>query len=550
MNYSRLRTARALPLSVALQMTAQIALFALLAVCAPHQRTALGAPQIQTTKMPGREAQEEAQNPPDGENQARMEAPRRRLNEERIEYNAPEGGSAQIAACQKVLTLADLERMALLANPTLPEAQAAIRAAEGRRVQAGLWPNPIVGYTGEEFSTRAFGDKSEHFAFIEQTILLGGKLGKSRRIFAQEKILAEQEAIAQRYRILNTVRMLFYEALGAQRRVETRTELVRIAREAVGVTEQLFNVGQADRPDAYQIEIEAQRAQLDLIMAENRQDQVWQQLGAVLGDPFLKPTCLLGDLEKGLPALDQDAAIATLLGGSPELKRAQAAVQRALAAIARAKAERVPDLFLRGGFGYSTELLEMRNQLPGVPLRPTGPEGFLEIGVRLPIFNRNQGNITAAYAELEIAEREARRVELALRARMATVFRNYQNALRVVTQYERQVLPRAKRGYQLYLAGFKQMAAAYPQLLIAQRTLFQAQDTYIDALVEAWQSAIQIQCFLLTGGLDAPAGARPEGGPELSRPEGGIEAGQSPGIRAGAQGAGVSEPVSAGRRNQ
>src|SRR5215468_1895769 len=548
MNYSRPRAARALPLSVALQMTAQIALFALLAVCAPHQRTALGAPQIQTTKMPGREAQEEAQNPPDGENQARMEAPRRRLNEERIEYNAPEGGSAQIAACQQVLTLADLERMALEANPTLAEAQATIRVAEGRRVQAGLWPNPVVGYTGEEFSARAFGEKSEHFVFVEQTILLGGKLGKSQRIFAKEKILAEQEAIAQRYRILNTVRTLFYEALGAQRRVEMRAELVRIAREAVGVTEQLFNVGQADRPDAYEIEIEAQRAQLDLIMAENRQDQVWQQLGAVIGDPFLRPVCLAGNLEKGLPELDEDAALAMLLGGSPELKRAQAAVQRALAAISRARAERVPDLNLRGGFGYSAEFLETRD--PRSALRRTGPEGFLEIGVRLPIFNRNQGNITAANAELEIAEREARRVELALRARMASVFRNYLNALRVVTQYERQVLPRARRGYQLYLAGFKQMAAAYPQMLIAQRTLFQAQDTYIDALVEAWQSAIQIQCFLLTGGLDAPAGTRPEGGPELSRPEGGIEAGQSPGIRAGAQGAGVGEPISAGRRNQ
>jgi len=288
----------------------------------------------------------------------------------------PALAAAQTVGCEQVLTLADLERMALQANPTSAQAQAAIRAAEGRRVQAGLWPNPVVGYTGEEFSTRAFSEKSEHFAFIEQTILLGGKLGKSRRIFAQEKVLAEQEAIAQRYRILNTVRMLFYEALGAQRRVETRAELVRIAREAVGVTEQLFNVGQADRPDAYQIEIEAQRAQLDLVMAENRQDQVWQQLGAVLGDPFLKPACLVGDLERGLPALDLDAALATLLGGSPELKRAQAAVQRARAAIARAKAERVPDLFLRGGFGYSTELLETRN--PRLAGRKTGPEGFLE----------------------------------------------------------------------------------------------------------------------------------------------------------------------------
>lgn len=190
-------------------------------------------------------------------------------------------------------------------------------------MQAGLWPNPIVGYTGEELSMRAFTNKSEHYSFIDQTILLGGKLSKSRRIFAQEKVLAEQEAIAQRQRILNTVRMLFYEALGAQRRVETRAELARIAREAVGVTEQLFNVGQADRPDTYQIEIEAQQAQLELIMAENQRDQVWQQLGAVLGDPFLEPARLAGDLEKGLPVLDQEMSLATLLGGSPELRRAR-----------------------------------------------------------------------------------------------------------------------------------------------------------------------------------------------------------------------------------
>ncbi|MGH9767978.1 MAG: TolC family protein [Blastocatellia bacterium] len=461
---------------------------------------------------------------------------------------APADGSAQTAAGEPALTLAGLERMALQANPTLAQAEAAIRAAEGRRVQAGLWPNPIIGYTGEELSTRAFKFKSEHYAFIDQTILLGGKLSKSRRIFAQEKVLAEQEAIAQRQRILNTVRMLFYEALGAQRRVETRAELARIAREAVGVTEQLFNVGQADRPDAYQIEIEAQQAQLGLIMAENQRDQVWQRLGAVIGNPFLEPTRLIGDLEKGLPALDQEMTLATLLGGSPELRRAQAAIERARAAIARARAERVPDLFVSGGWGYSTELLETRN--PRLAGGRAGPEGFLTIGIRLPIFNRNQGNIAAAAAELVIAEREARRVELVLRARMAAVFRNYQNALRVVMQYERQVLPRARRGYQLYLAGFRQMAAAYPQVLIAQRTFFQAQDDYIDALVGVWQNAIQLQGFLLTGALDAPAGARPEGGPELSRPEGGIEAGEMPGIGAGTQGVGVREPISAGRRDQ
>src|SRR5262249_75487 len=76
--------------------------------------------------------------------------------------------SQQTTPARPAMTLAGLEKMALEANPTLAQAEAAIRAAEGRRVQAGLWPNPIMGYAGEELSTRAFTEKSEHYFFAEQ----------------------------------------------------------------------------------------------------------------------------------------------------------------------------------------------------------------------------------------------------------------------------------------------------------------------------------------------------------------------------------------------
>ncbi|HEX5082884.1 MAG TPA: TolC family protein, partial [Blastocatellia bacterium] len=61
--------------------------------------------------------------------------------------------SASPAQTAAALGLEDLERMALQNNPTVAQAEAAVRAAEGRRVQAGLMPNPIVGYAGEELST-------------------------------------------------------------------------------------------------------------------------------------------------------------------------------------------------------------------------------------------------------------------------------------------------------------------------------------------------------------------------------------------------------------
>jgi cobalt-zinc-cadmium efflux system outer membrane protein len=414
------------------------------------------------------------------------------------------GAAAQTG---QTLRLEDLERMALQNNPTVAQAEAVVRAAEGRRVQAGLMPNPIVGYAGEELSARAFDQKSEHYIFAEQEVPLGGKLKKSRDIFVKERAQAQAAAATQKQRVLNAVRALYYEALGAQRLVETRGELAKLASAAVEVTGELFNTGAADRPDVLQIQVEARRAMLDLVMAENERDQIWRQIAAVVGDTFLKPARLAGDLEQGLPELELDQLLETQLRESPEMKRAQTGVERARASLIRARAEPAPNLFLRGGMGYSTELLETN---PPQPIgRKSGPEAFVEVGVRIPLFNRNQGAIAAAGAELEFAEREARRVELSLRARTAAAFRSYQNALTVATEYRRQIVPRARQAYELYLASFKQMAAAYPQALIAQRTYFQTQVEYVRALVDVWRNAVQLQGFMLTGALDAPGGISP-----------------------------------------
>ncbi len=49
------------------------------------------------------------------------------------------------------------------------------------------------------------------------------------------------------------------------------------------------------------------------------------------------------------------------------------------------------------------------------------------------------------------------------------------------------------------------MAASYPQLLLTQRTLFQAQTNYLASLGDLWANALTLQGFLLTDGLEAPA---------------------------------------------
>jgi cobalt-zinc-cadmium efflux system outer membrane protein len=403
------------------------------------------------------------------------------------------------------LTLEALEQMALKNNPMLAQADAAIRAAEGRRRQAGLWPNPIVGYEGQglAFNPLVYPFRNGQYVFVEQSILTGGKLGKSKQIAAREKEQAEAVADAQRLRVLNAVRMLYYETLGARQLVALRKQLADLTREAVKISEELYNVGQADRPDVLAAEVESGRADLDLMRAENDLTRVWQLLAAVAGDPNLKPAPLAGSIDAEAPKLNQDEILAALLRESPEMKAALAGVERAKAVVARAKAEPRPDIFVRASAGYSHEWSEFFGG-------PTGWESRVEAGVRIPLFNRNQGNVAASSAELQSAERELQRVELELRARLAESYNRYLNSLGIASRYNRDMLPRAQRAYEMYLARFRQRAAAYPQVLIAQRTLFQLRSEYVEAQVELWQSVVRLRGLLLTGGLAAPGGMSTE----------------------------------------
>src|SRR6266498_1750257 len=69
------------------------------------------------------------------------------------------------------LRLADFEKMALENNPTLKQSEAMVREAQGRLKQAGLYPNPTIGYNGDEISRGPIIRGGEHGIFIDQTIV-------------------------------------------------------------------------------------------------------------------------------------------------------------------------------------------------------------------------------------------------------------------------------------------------------------------------------------------------------------------------------------------
>jgi len=125
--------------------------------------------------------------------------------------------------------------------------------------------------------------------------------------------------------------------------------------------------------------------------------------------------------------------------------------------------------------------------------------------LELPIFNRNQGNVSAARADIERAEQEKKRIALTLRERAASAVDQYANARLMATMYRDELLPRATKAYGVMFERYGQMQASYPRVLDVQRKLYALQLEYIMSLEAVWTNGLALEGFLLTDGLESPA---------------------------------------------
>jgi cobalt-zinc-cadmium efflux system outer membrane protein len=407
----------------------------------------------------------------------------------------PAHATVPSAANQGGMRLEELEQMALANNPTVGQAQANLRVAAGLARQVGLYPNPTVGYYGDEIRGGYLGGGKQG-GFVSQSIVLGGKLRAARRVAEVEATEVETSGQIQRLRIQNNVRTLFYQILAAQRLVVVRQNLAKVAADVTQTSRQLGNVGQADRPDILQAEVEQQQVNVSLAVAQQNLQAAWRVLAAVIGKPDLALVRLEGDLD-AIPDLNYEEWVATTLRESPEVELAQQAVERGEASLVQAKKTPIPDLQVTGLLVQSYEPLDTTR-------KPTGLQGGAQIGVQLPIFNRNQGGVAAAKGEIESAKQELTRIKLQLQRDLASMFRDYDSARLIVQRYREEMLPRAEQAYRLYQRSYQQMAGAYPQVLISQRTLFQLETEYVQALENAWMTSVAIRGFGLMDGLSEP----------------------------------------------
>ena len=115
--------------------------------------------------------------------------------------------------------------------------------------------------------------------------MTAGKLRLSRAKFAEEANAVRWQAIAQELRVLNGVRIQYFEVLAAERMIDIHREIVKLDNDAVRTTQEKYNVGQAGEPELIGARVQERRAKVALQKSENRFRGDWEELVSLVGAP-------------------------------------------------------------------------------------------------------------------------------------------------------------------------------------------------------------------------------------------------------------------------
>ncbi len=386
------------------------------------------------------------------------------------------------------LTLAQIQEIALTHNPTIYQSSASAQAAEDLRHQVGRPANPRVGYAAVQLADEG---TDQHTVFVEKQFVTAGKLALNQRVLGHAIEAQRWDVESQRFRVLTDVRLAFIRAQIAQRRAAVVDEFYALVTEGVELAKARLEAQEASRPEVFQAEIQLNEAEVLRQQAQVQELAAWQQMVAIAGVPDLPRTDLVGELDPGAGALDWDTIYTDLLHSSPELRAAESRVNQARANLSRQEIQSIPNL---------TATLEAGHD------NGTGSGLInLEVGGPIPVFNNNQGNVSAAYREYCRATHAVRRVQLSLQDRLAEATRQYDEARVAVERYQQQILPKTRDSLQLAEQAFTAGQISQMDILQVRQNFLNLNLRYIDSLGQLAQAYARIDGLLLTGGLDEPS---------------------------------------------
>ena len=382
------------------------------------------------------------------------------------------------------LSLRDAVRIALERNPGVKATQTNIEIAEALRFDVSKRLNPAFSFNSEgwrAFSTNqgAFFQTQEMTARFDYEIETAGRR-RHRTRAAGLAVEAAQASYEDQQRLLTLeVERAYFRAVLAQSNLEVAQNILGEIGRIIGLNQFRYTSGEISGGELKRSELERLRFLDDAFASELELRNAKSELLALLyfpdlGQDFQLAEALAVDPAQpiGFPVIPALSSLEELqakaLQQRPDLAAALREEQRADTETLRQRAIRSPNVTVGGGY------------------KRDGPFNSVVFGVTVPlkIFNRNEGGLARAEAELARARNQAALTRTALLLDIQKAFNAVNINQQRVRYIEEEYLDKSEESREIVTASYRLGEANLIDLLDAERVYRETRRIHNQALYE------------------------------------------------------------------
>jgi cobalt-zinc-cadmium efflux system outer membrane protein len=397
-------------------------------------------------------------------------------------------------AIPAVLRLPDALRLFREHGLDLILAEAAVEGARGDTLLASAAPNPsFSGGLGRSFACSGPGcsDLAWSFGVSDGSSVFDSISGKrSLRMNAANlafEVARKGEADAKRT-LEGMLRQAYLQAVSARQALATQKEAQETLSRVADLNRARYQHGSISEVEVLKVETEKLTADQQVERSEQDLATAKAQLAFLLGARGRLPVFEVDPELPGyvVPPVLQGASVDSLLDVArtqrPDLAGAKLNRERAEASVRSNMRLRFPDIELSAGVsgqGSYASAINPPTYSFGVSLTP-------------PIFNRFQGEIVKAKADLTAQKTQLAKTEAQVLNDVQTAFTQFRSARSRVERAERELLEHAKKTRDLVQLQYQKGAASLLEYLDAQRILISTKLDYESDLSDYWQAVVLI----------------------------------------------------------
>ncbi|MEO6910759.1 MAG: TolC family protein [Edaphobacter sp.] len=371
----------------------------------------------------------------------------------------------------------DAVSFALAHRPELGASADQVRAAEKEREQAGLIPNPHFIFRKEDIRPEQFnfGEDSQSYWEGQQLVETSGRRGGRIAVAQQGIARSRLQADLDRRQIILSVRESYWHAKAMQALAALYTQDTVYFQQVIDYHQARFREGKAAEIDLLRVKLEGERIRAGAAEAKLASERAMlsldQEMNANSNTAWV--------LSENLEALEMPKAIP--VGADPATLRiegqiAEQAIAQAGAAVKLQKANGRPDLLFTGGYKRDVGI--------------DSPVAGLQF--ELPVFNRNQGAVGAAQAQVDAARKTNEATRNRLSAELSIAQQEYSTRREQYLKIFKPLLDQAVEISGISRAAYQAGGLDLLRFLDAERTRVDAQLSYVRALESYHQSVASL----------------------------------------------------------